>query len=328
MYKKLSLYSIIFISCLIPGRLSIADEIKDIIGLIRNLGISKYDIDDQGLRNVLQANPEISKRAVVIGTKIVEVATIKRHQDILSGRSVTPFLRDENVAVNALITAITTAPKESPLLKLLPTLVTAVKANYLVNQVFNEIPKAQILQSYIKARKKYNPNMAWYKVIEAYKDPNYGDMSSDIEKYGFLNLGIQSKLAKEIEHNDEAKFTAEYLFELYSKWGNPEEGKRLIKQELGEIRKEIAYSIQPSAKVEQEPKPQPPPQPGRLPQAGFRDGVLLKGSRPEVYVIQRGQKCWIPDPATFKAKGYDWNKIVVIPDEELERIPRGPEVRR
>lgn len=69
-------------------------------------------------------------------------------------------------------------------------------------------------------------------------------------------------------------------------------------------------------------------QPGRLPQAGYRDGVLLKGSRPEVYVIRGGQKCWIPDPATFKAKGYDWNKIVVIPDEELKRIPEGPDVRR
>lgn len=69
-------------------------------------------------------------------------------------------------------------------------------------------------------------------------------------------------------------------------------------------------------------------QSGRLPLAGYRDGVLLKGSRPEVYVIQGGRRSWIPDPATFKAKGYDWNKIVVIPDEELERIPRGPDVRR
>lgn len=65
---------------------------------------------------------------------------------------------------------------------------------------------------------------------------------------------------------------------------------------------------------------------GRLPLPGYRDGVLVKGSRPEVFVIQGGRKCWIPDPATFKAMGYDWNKIIVIPDSELERIPRGPDI--
>lgn len=68
--------------------------------------------------------------------------------------------------------------------------------------------------------------------------------------------------------------------------------------------------------------------PGSPTLPSLRNGVLIKGSRPEVYVIQGGQKCWIPNPATFEAKGYDWNRIRLIPDWALERIPRGPDVRR
>src|SRR6185503_4010141 len=44
--------------------------------------------------------------------------------------------------------------------------------------------------------------------------------------------------------------------------------------------------------------PQGRPYPSRV------DGVLLKGSGPPIYVMQGGQRHWIPDPATFDALGY------------------------
>ncbi|MEG4087259.1 hypothetical protein, partial [Microcoleus sp. POL10_C6] len=59
------------------------------------------------------------------------------------------------------------------------------------------------------------------------------------------------------------------------------------------------------------------------PLSGGRDGALLKGSSPEICVMESGKRRSIPDPATFEARGYKWEDVVIIPDNELDNIPRG-----
>jgi hypothetical protein len=64
-----------------------------------------------------------------------------------------------------------------------------------------------------------------------------------------------------------------------------------------------------------------PPFSGNLP-----DGTLiqLKGGQPAAYVIQNGKKCYIPDPTTFEARGYQWNNIRQIDQATFNAIPTGP----
>ncbi|MEG4855726.1 hypothetical protein QUB10_33315, partial [Microcoleus sp. B5-D4] len=57
--------------------------------------------------------------------------------------------------------------------------------------------------------------------------------------------------------------------------------------------------------------------------SGGRDGALLKGSSPEICVMESGKRRSIPDTATFEARGYKWEDVVIIPDNELDNIPRG-----
>ena len=64
-----------------------------------------------------------------------------------------------------------------------------------------------------------------------------------------------------------------------------------------------------------------PPEKPSLP--GYRDGILLKGSQPRVYVIEDGKKRHIPDPATFTHMGFSWHAIRQISDEVLQQIPDG-----
>jgi hypothetical protein len=54
-----------------------------------------------------------------------------------------------------------------------------------------------------------------------------------------------------------------------------------------------------------------------------RDGLLIKGTGPEVYLIEAGQRRWIPDQQTFDARGLDRNHIEVVTDAELTSIPLG-----
>jgi hypothetical protein len=53
------------------------------------------------------------------------------------------------------------------------------------------------------------------------------------------------------------------------------------------------------------------------------DGTLLQGSDPKVYVMQNGQRHWIPDPATFTASGYQASAIDHVSDADLNAIPEG-----
>jgi hypothetical protein len=53
----------------------------------------------------------------------------------------------------------------------------------------------------------------------------------------------------------------------------------------------------------------------------LRNGILIKGTGPEVYVIEYEQKHHIPNRETFESKGYKWNDIIKIPDWVLGQIP-------
>jgi len=58
--------------------------------------------------------------------------------------------------------------------------------------------------------------------------------------------------------------------------------------------------------------------------AGFLlDGMLAKGSGPEVYFMENGMKRWIVDPDAFFAFDFNWRNVRFVPDTLLESYPRG-----
>lgn len=60
-------------------------------------------------------------------------------------------------------------------------------------------------------------------------------------------------------------------------------------------------------------------------QPSFPDGTLIKNSSPQVYIIVKGQRRWIPDPNTFNALGLNWNMIQTLPTNIVAAIPKGPD---
>ena len=61
--------------------------------------------------------------------------------------------------------------------------------------------------------------------------------------------------------------------------------------------------------------------------ASRRNGMLVKSTvLPDVFVMENGLRRAIPDPETFNALGYDWNKIQTIQDAELNMIPKGADL--
>lgn len=55
----------------------------------------------------------------------------------------------------------------------------------------------------------------------------------------------------------------------------------------------------------------------------YPDNTLLKGSGPEIYVMEGGCRRRISNPIIFITKGYDWNKMFFISDQDLNAIPMG-----
>jgi hypothetical protein len=58
--------------------------------------------------------------------------------------------------------------------------------------------------------------------------------------------------------------------------------------------------------------------------------VRLQGTT-QVYVIQGGRKCYIPDYETFQSRGYQWPQVVEVDRVTLDRIATGvpiPSVRQ
>lgn len=59
----------------------------------------------------------------------------------------------------------------------------------------------------------------------------------------------------------------------------------------------------------------------------YPDGTLLRSAdQPEVWLIQGGQRHWIPSPDVFNEDGFSWAAILVVSDAEINAIPQGPNV--
>jgi hypothetical protein len=70
----------------------------------------------------------------------------------------------------------------------------------------------------------------------------------------------------------------------------------------------------------------------RYPRGGninLTDGYLVRGiGRPEVYLMQRGQKHWITSAQVFVGRGYNWNNVQDIPLVIVNNLPNGPDINR
>ena len=55
----------------------------------------------------------------------------------------------------------------------------------------------------------------------------------------------------------------------------------------------------------------------------IRDGVLLKGSSDEVYVLENNQRRWITSLDAFEWYGYRWEQVHQVEDEFLDAFPEG-----
>jgi len=56
------------------------------------------------------------------------------------------------------------------------------------------------------------------------------------------------------------------------------------------------------------------------------DGSLIKGSGFQVYLIENGKKRWIVTARVFTLKGYKWDKIVAVSDDELRFYLEGKNI--
>ena len=64
-----------------------------------------------------------------------------------------------------------------------------------------------------------------------------------------------------------------------------------------------------------------------MPLSTYRDGVLLRARNgTTIYVMENGRRRAIPDEATFRARGWRFENVIIISDEELNRIPSGPDI--
>jgi len=53
------------------------------------------------------------------------------------------------------------------------------------------------------------------------------------------------------------------------------------------------------------------------------EGSLLKGSGPEVYLIELGKRRWIPSPAVFFGNNFGWKYILNLDDDDLDDYDLG-----
>ena len=58
----------------------------------------------------------------------------------------------------------------------------------------------------------------------------------------------------------------------------------------------------------------------------YPDGTLVKGDGPPVYLIEKDEARWIPNPQIFTANGFKWQNIITIPARILGTIRKGQDV--
>lgn len=55
----------------------------------------------------------------------------------------------------------------------------------------------------------------------------------------------------------------------------------------------------------------------------IRDGLIVKGSGPEIYRLEGEAKRWIRDIRTFEAEGHVWEDVQMVSCAESDAIPDG-----
>lgn len=55
----------------------------------------------------------------------------------------------------------------------------------------------------------------------------------------------------------------------------------------------------------------------------FSNGTLIKGSGPEIYVLEHGTKRWISTAKIFSSLFYSWDKVKIVSDDTLTSFPNG-----
>jgi len=58
----------------------------------------------------------------------------------------------------------------------------------------------------------------------------------------------------------------------------------------------------------------------------YPEGTLLKGSGPEVYLIESDQRRWFPNPRIFEGNNFGWKYIYQIDDDKLNKIEQGDNI--
>ncbi|MBI5913697.1 hypothetical protein HY839_04650 [Candidatus Azambacteria bacterium] len=55
-------------------------------------------------------------------------------------------------------------------------------------------------------------------------------------------------------------------------------------------------------------------------------GMLVKSSAPEVYFMENGMRRWIASEKIFNEFEFQWDKILVVSDEDIKNYPRGRDI--
>jgi hypothetical protein len=58
----------------------------------------------------------------------------------------------------------------------------------------------------------------------------------------------------------------------------------------------------------------------------IHDGLVLKGSGPEICILEDDKLHWIRDIGTFLAKGHVWDDVRFVSCEYLRDLPDGPSI--
>jgi hypothetical protein len=57
--------------------------------------------------------------------------------------------------------------------------------------------------------------------------------------------------------------------------------------------------------------------------SSFPNGTLIKGSGPDIYLVENGVRRLIPDIETFNALGFNRNNVISVDDQKMWNIPIG-----
>lgn len=60
--------------------------------------------------------------------------------------------------------------------------------------------------------------------------------------------------------------------------------------------------------------------------AALVDGMVVKGSGPEVYIMENGMRRWVVDETAFDDLFLPWDRVVLVADEDIAQYPKGKSI--